>query len=562
MPLKTLTKLLVAFFFILGSSSAIDIDGTCNSGGACVGGMTDKAAVAWRNVLTRVADMRNAEQPNEDTSALFQSKKAEVLAARGLQKKDPKIAADQIEASTPLRMQKMMEIKTAVRDIKDLIGAVATPEITGLIQQMITIVKDIQMHIAEDQNDARQELYRRFANLHNMTKIALSLKAGVDTSVSNYDGCVTDEKSSFDAYVKCQSEENSIEPEPTPDYCAHPDLNISYSDPPQLPKTLTVDFKEGLTNVQQELDRYLLPLTEWLDATKTKAKGDQDKWDTADMRCKAKIKENKDKKRECTERLTTWRNKHEACMEVLNEQKLALCEFGRAYHNKCAAKLELDLLKADIAGNGTVWSESDREHEWTETTKLTCVLAKFNTTTKLSTGALEDCTKSIDKAEFDRDVTLIDTKQAFYDELVSEANLTCAETNFTFGGGVLWTVPVNRHSVVDWIPNSTDYARMTSHVHSIDLESRVPPYDIHCMWPDPASCKNGEWHDGFGEGGTEEMLDTVSSYNECFRMVEDRCSNASGASVSKGGIGACFCERGMTSYNSDLLWQTCVFNKA
>jgi len=491
MALKTLTKFLVGSFFILGSSTAIDGDGTCKHSGACVGGMTGKAAAGFRDVLARLADIKNRVQPNEDTSALFQSKKAQVPAARALQTNDPNTAAEQIEASRRPRMQKLTEMKAAVHNIKDLIGAGSTPEVKGLIQELITIIEtDLQEKIKRDQTNAQTELDTRLGKLGTTTKIAVLLKAGVDRIDESHEQCVTKEHQLLEGYETCKAEEATLmKAKPSARFCGHPDFDISYSEPPQLPPVLTVDFSEGLTHVQAQLDQYLVPLKMWIDAMKSQAATDQEKWDAADQRCREISDKLDDKTIECGRRLDTWRAQHENCLNVKNVQKLSLCEFGKTYHNKCAAKSEVDELKVDIVGHDTVWSEPDRENEWTETTKLTCVLAKFKITTDLNSGAVDDCTKSDAKAaaEFDQDCTRIDMKQATYDGLTSTAKLTCAETYLKFGGGVLWTVPVNDAGVVGWIPKSASYTKATGHTYAIDSGSILPPYDLHCT-PDACIC--------------------------------------------------------------------------
>jgi len=270
-----------------------------------------------------------------------------------------------------------------------------------------------------------------------------------------------------------------IQEKPSAEYCGHPVFNISYSNTLQLPETMTVDFSKGLTHVEQQLDQYLLPLEKYIEGLKSEAAEDHRQWVVADQKCKAKSQELGAKTIECAKGLDAWRVHHDTCLTVKNVQKLSLCEFGQAYDDKCAAKGAVDNIKAGIVGKGTVWSEPDRENEWTETTKLACVLAKFKTTTALSTSAVEDCTKSDADAaaEFHLNVTRIDMKKATYDELTSGASLTCVETHFTFGGGVLWTVPVNDAGVAGWIPNSTSYTRATGHTYAIDQ------YNFHCSTP-------------------------------------------------------------------------------
>jgi len=458
MALMSLTNLLVGLLVTLGASTstAIDGDGSCKTGGACENNMPKQ----------------------EDISALFQSKNAQVLTGRVL----PNLVAGQSEASTRPRMQKLMEIHATVHDIKELIGAGSTPEVPGLIQSLIDIIKtEIQVKVKGEQTNAQAELDTRLDVLKTRTETAVGLKAGSDQVDKSHDTCVTEEQQVLVAYETCKAEEAAlIDDKPTAAFCGNPDFDIAYSNPPQLAPILNVDFSKGLEFVHGELDIYLQPLRSFIDSTKVQAAVDQKKWDAADKKCKGIIDDIDDKTTECGQRLAVWRAQHEKCGNEKGGQELSLCQFGDAYQNKCVAKTAFDTLKDDIVGSGTVWSEPDRENEWTQTTKLICVLEKFKTDTDLSTDAVNDCTKpeTDAAAQFTKDVTRIDTKQSTYDSLTSEESFTCGETHLTFGTGVLWTVPVNEAAIIEWIPSSASYTKATAHSYAIESDSSQPPFDF------------------------------------------------------------------------------------
>jgi len=454
----SMTNLLVGLLVTLGASTstAIDGDGSCKTGGACENNMPKQ----------------------EDISALFQSKNAQVLTGRVL----PNLVAAQNKASTRPRMQKLMEINATVHDIKELIGAGNTPEVPGLIQSLIDIIKtEIQVKVKGEQTNAQAELDTRIDVLKTTTESAVGLKAESDQVDKTLDECVTQEQQLLVAYETCKAEEAAlIHDKPTAAFCGNPDFDIAYSNAPQLPPILAVDFSKGLDYVHEQLDIYLQPLIKFIDNTKVQAAVDQKKWDAADRKCKGIIDDIDAKTTECGQRLASWRAQHDKCGNEKGGQKLSLCQFGGAYQNKCAAKTAFDTLKDDIVGSGTVWSESDRENEWTQTTKLICVLEKFKTDTDLNTDAVEDCTKGETGAanQFTQDVTRIDTKQSTYDSLTSEESFTCAETHLTFGTGVQWTVPVNGAGDIVWIPSSASYTKATAHSYAIESDSSQPPFDF------------------------------------------------------------------------------------
>jgi len=448
MPHQPLATFVFGILLTLAASTstAVDGDGSCKIGGAC----------------------KDDPSKHDEISSLFQSK----------------LTANQIVASSSSRprKQKLAEINASVNDLKGLIGAVDTPEVPGIIQALIDLIEnDLQVKVKEDQTETQTELDKRLDLLTTTTNTAVDLKAGADQSDKTYDQCVTDEKQMMEAYETCKQEEaDLIEEEPTDAFCGNPDFDIVYTNPPQLDETLHVTFSAGIDVVKAELDAYLKPVTDWFAATKTQAESDQKKWDYADQTCKAKRKEIEEKKVECAQKLEAWRGQHETCESAKNVLTLSLCDFGHAYQGKCAAKTSFDELVDDIEGSGTVWSEPDRENEWTQTVKLNCVLAKFKDSIDLNTAVVDDCTLSADDAaaQFTQDVTRIDKKQATYDTLTSGPNFTCSETHLTFGNGALWTVPRNDAGDVPWIPSSAGYTRATDYTYAIQSDSNQPPFDF------------------------------------------------------------------------------------
>jgi len=458
MALKSMTKLLVGLFFILGASTAISSDATCKNGqgGDCEDGT-----------------------PKQDVSVLFQSKNAQVLTALVSSTDDSNMAW---QASMRPRLQKMMEIGATFQDIKDLIGDGTTPEVAGIIAGLIKIIEDdLQEKVKRDQTSAQTELDTRIDALTTTTKTAVELKASVDQLDKSHDQCVTEEHQMLGAYETCKDEEAVLmEEKPSAAFCGSPDFDISYPDSPQLDATLVVDFSKGLDFVKEQLDLYLQPLHDYIARIKVQAASDQAKWDFADETCNAKTKELQEKTVECGQKLDAWRAQHEKCLNEKNGQELSLCAFGNAYQSKCAAKTAFDTLKADITGKGTSYSELDRKKEWRQTTRLACVLKEFKSTTELTTGAVEACTKSNDDAakEFESDVGSINLQEATYDNLTSETSFTCAEAAMKFGTGVLWTVPENSAGEVPWIPKSTDYTKSTDYKYAIDPDSSNKPFGL------------------------------------------------------------------------------------
>jgi len=443
MALKSMTKLLVGLFFILGASTAIGIDATCKNGqgGDC-----------------------EDDTPKQDVSVLFQSKNAQVLTAR----------LD--TASIRPRMKKLMEMDSTVNDIIAMGKAAVTPEFKTVIGDLIGFVEDLQDKVKRDQNFAQSEVDKRIAELTDTTGRAVEDKTHADEFDTSLDQCITEEQRLLQAYETCKTEEGVLEIEkPSVEYCGHPDFGIAYTNPPQLPLTLTVDFSQGLANVEQQLDDYLAPLKAWIDVTKNTAASDQVKWDTADQKCKEKTKELADKTTECGERLEAWRAQHEKCLYADKAQEKSLCEFGHAYQAKCTRKTAFDTLKTDITGDGTSYSEPERKQEWRHTVRLVCVLNEIKSTTELTTGAVETCTKSNDKAaeEFEQDVGSIDLKQTTYELLTSPTKFTCKEAAVMFGSGVLWTVPTAGE-----VPKSTDYTKATGYQYAIESDPSNAPFDF------------------------------------------------------------------------------------
>jgi len=522
MALKSMTKLVVGLFFILGASTAIGSDATCKNG--------------------QGGDCEDDTPKQADTHALFQSKTVQVLTARVPSEDDPntvlaetdkggeieeldvrldeakatvqklndeiteanqkvskitgfkkeatdvrttgkqedagaiKDAAASQKASIRPRMKKLMEMDTTVNDIIAMGKAAVTPEFKTVIGDLIAVVEDLQDKVKRDQNFAQTEVDERIAGLTETTERAVEEKTHADEFDTSLDQCISEEQRLLQAYETCKTEEGVLEIEkPSAEYCGHPDFGIEYTDPPQLPFTLTVDFSQGLANVQRELDHYLAPLEQWIDVKKTTAASDQVKWDTADQKCKNKTKELADKTTECGESLEAWRAQHEKCLHADTAQEKSLCEFGHAYQAKCTGKTAFDTLKTDITGNGTSYSEPDRKQEWRHTVRLGCVLNQIKSTTELTTGAVETCTTSNDRAaqDFETDVGSIDLKQTAYELLTSSAKFTCEEASIMFGSGVLWTVPFAGE-----VPKSTDYTKATGYQYAIESDPSNGPFDF------------------------------------------------------------------------------------
>lgn len=454
MPLMPLSKLLVCLLFTFGASTAVGGDGTCKLGGNC----------------------ENDTPKHEDISALFQGKNAQVLTARVSSTNGSNMVW---QASMRPRLQKIMELGATIQDIKESIGVGNTPEVPAIIESLIKIIEDdLQEKIKRDQTSAQTELDTRMDALTTQTESAFGLKVTADVFDKSLDQCVTEEHQMLEAYETCKDEEAALTGEKASTaFCSNPDFDIWYASSLQLPATLDVDFNKGLDFVKEELDLYLQPLHEHISNIKRQAVIDQAKWDVAEQKCEAKKVELQEKTEECGQKLGAWQAQHDKCYHAKDLQKLKLCGFGHAYQVKCAAKTAVDTLKADIVGFGTTWSEPDRKNEWRQTTRLACVLDEFKSTTDLTVGAVDKCTKSRGKAadEFENDVGTIDLKQTTYDSLTSQAKFTCDETDIKFGSGVLWTAP---NAPYGWIPKSTDYEKVAGHTYAIESDASQAPFDF------------------------------------------------------------------------------------
>jgi len=507
---------------LIAFNVGLAIAGSVPSGACLSGAPTHECQQQASSDEAQLKNLKNIAQltTTEDISALFQGQNAQVLTARMPRKGDPKMVADQMEASMRPRMQKLMEINTSVQDIKELIGAGTTPEVAGLIQKLIDILTDdLQEKIKQEQTNAQTEVDTQIDALTKKTESAVGEKAVADRLDKSHDQCVTEEKRMLEAYETCKEEEALLTTElPSEAYCGSPDFHISYSDPPQLPAKLVIDWTQGLEYVHLQLDVYLKPVKDWIELQKVEAVDDQAKWDEADRKCKAKTTELADKTEECSlHKLVSWRTQNEKCLNAKNQQKVSLCEFGHAYENKCAVKIAFDILKADIDGSGTVWSEEDRENEWTQTNKLTCTLMKFKTTTDLTTGAVAECTKLPAKAaaQFTQDVTRIDTKQETYAALTSEESFTCAETGLKFGDGILWTVPMNSAGEVGWVPKSASYSKATDHTYATEHFCSEATTTPALTTPAQFSCTAGAYQSGANQLGSDSTIDYSTCLSRC-----------------------------------------------
>jgi len=464
----SLTKLLLVGTFVL--AAAIDIDGTCENGGNCAKKGADQAAMT-------------------DTLGFIQSSLAQTILATptDLQNKDTaqkKRALDAAkEASKRPTMQQILEMNASVYDIRALLESGATPEVQGIIQDMIdTIAKNLQVKVKEDQDEAKEEVVKRIDSLADTTESAVEQKKVADNSDRNLDHCVTEEKGLLEAYETCKNEEADLQDEKdSKDYCNNDIFTFVYTVPEDkrtFEPDIEVSFDKGLEHVRGELDAYIAPLQNWIDGAKADAATHQATWDDFDAKCKAKTKELAEKTQECADKLAAWQYHHEKCLHAKLSQQVALCGFGYLYHDKCDSKTDFDKLKTDVTTPGTTWSEVDREQEWTHTDRLMCVLEEFKKTTELTTGAVYNCTKTDDQAKqiFEDEVGRVDFQDDKYNSLTSETNFTCAEEGIMFGSGVLWTVPTNDDDNDAWVPSSADYKKETGHTYAIESDTSKPPF--------------------------------------------------------------------------------------
>merc|ERR1719329_1756084 len=72
-------------------------------------------------------------------------------------------------------------------------------------------------------------------------------------------------------------------------------------------------------------------------------------------------------------------------------------------------------------------------------------------------------------------------------------------------------------------------------------------------------CEGGDYKEGDGTGGTEISIGYAHSPKRCVEMVRSRCPTANGATLPSSGKGQCYCEEGMSGWNSVQKWQSCKF---
>jgi len=77
--------------------------------------------------------------------------------------------------------------------------------------------------------------------------------------------------------------------------------------------------------------------------------------------------------------------------------------------------------------------------------------------------------------------------------------------------------------------------------------------------PSSHLCEGGGFKEGDAIGGTEHSLGYAHSPYRCIEMVKNRCPRANAATLPSSGSGACYCEEGMSDWNSVKKWQSCKF---
>ena len=77
---------------------------------------------------------------------------------------------------------------------------------------------------------------------------------------------------------------------------------------------------------------------------------------------------------------------------------------------------------------------------------------------------------------------------------------------------------------------------------------------------DGEDCSMTEFESGDGIGGTEELLGSVGSYEECITLVRTERPEANGATIVPGGVGSCYAEFGMTGRSGGSSYVSAIFD--
>merc|ERR1719199_25990 len=123
-----------------------------------------------------------------------------------LAKDDPNRGANQAEASTLPRMQKLDEMTAAVAGVKELLGGGASPGVVELIDQMIKIIEDLKEKVKIYQESTQTKLDTRITTLTDRTENAVKEKNEADQYDKSYDQCISEEQQLLVAHETCKSE--------------------------------------------------------------------------------------------------------------------------------------------------------------------------------------------------------------------------------------------------------------------------------------------------------------------------------------------------------------------
>ena len=80
----------------------------------------------------------------------------------------------------------------------------------------------------------------------------------------------------------------------------------------------------------------------------------------------------------------------------------------------------------------------------------------------------------------------------------------------------------------------------------------------HCIFG--PICEGGKWILGDGNGKKEKQVGQVQTYSECITLVRSKAPDATSATVTKGGKGACYAEWGSTAATGSG-FEHCIFDQ-
>jgi len=196
-----------------------------------------------------------------------------------------------------------------------------------------------------------------------------------------------------------------------------------------------------------------------LDEAKKDQQDKNDEYDAAVALCQ----EAKDNVTTATDKrdaaIITWGKQQGLCLQRWGERESALCDFGTALQEKCAAVDAYRLLEEQVAGTDNEHSHEDRENEYATAQIAQCLIRGI----AANPGSLdpEDLTACETQV---RSIGALDWHQDRFDASMVTDQFTCSEDAIEFTG-MFWTLPAAEEAA----PQSDSYKQDSSgHVEAVD----------------------------------------------------------------------------------------------